>query len=187
MLKNMQPKNKIYIILITFSLISLALIAFLIYPTFLDIKNNANQILSYKDESVIIEMENKELGDFKKEYKEYGPNFKKIDQLFIDSKDPIDFIKFLEKISSDSGVTADINLADADKNAKDDDLPISKFQVYVKGDFLHVLGFSEKLETGPYLIKVLNLTMEKVVQSSIKEKNVPDTVDASLLIGVANK
>ena len=153
----------------------------------MDIKNASEEISSYKSGAVSIDLQNKELDNFKKNNKEYKPNLEKIDALFVEAKNPIDFIEFLEKIAFDSGVISDINLVPTPKNASTAGVSTAFFQIYAKGGFLNILKFSERLETGPYLAKVSNVTIKKLEEKTEKGENVYMGADANFLIEVVAK
>ncbi len=162
----MKTQNKTYLIAAFFLLTSLLLIIFLIYPTIDGIKSGSDQILKNKGRAVVIDAENKDFYDFQKKYKSYQPAFEKIDQLFVDPQNPIDFIRFLEKISSESGITFDINLAPLASNETVNDLPVAIFQVSAKGSFPNMLQFIKKLESSPYFIRIDNLTIKSDQENS---------------------
>ncbi len=182
----MKTGKKIYIIIIIFAFIILSLIVFLIYPTFKSIKDGSEEILSSKNKTISINAETMELDSFKKNYKNYKPNLDKIDQLFVDLANLVDFIKFLEKVALDSGINADINLVNS-KQEKINNFPVVLFQVSAKGDFLNMLKFIDKLETGPYLIRIENLTFKKSEKEITEDKNISSILDSDFLIGVATK
>ena len=177
----MKTRNKIYILLIIFTTISLILILFLIYPTLTYINNGSQEILSYKKESILIDLENKELDNFKKKYKEYELNFKKIDQLFVDSKNPVEFVKFLENTAYHSSLKPNVNLLQSSKSG------VIVFSINVKGDFSSILTFSKKLETGPYLITIQSLSIKKSeaeVEAETDKEKMIHQVEANFSIEV---
>ena len=182
----MKTKIKIYLLSVIFIIISLALIYFFAYSLFIDIKNSSEKILSDRSRVVTLQKEIKEVDVFKKNYDEYKPNLEKINSLFVDSKNPIEFIKFIEKIASDSSVLVDINLSSSQKG-KTTDSNIAVFQVYAKGQFLNILRFAQKLETGPYLTKITNLTAKKTLQDLTNGKGSLSLVEANFLIEVVTK
>ncbi|MSU60445.1 MAG: hypothetical protein EXS52_00830 [Candidatus Staskawiczbacteria bacterium] len=100
----MDVKNKIYITITLFSAAALTLIALLVYPTFKDIKNISGEILLKRVEASSMDFQNRALDNFKKKYKEYGSNLVKINQSFVDIKNPVDFIEFLEKTATESDI-----------------------------------------------------------------------------------
>jgi len=182
----MRTQNKIHTILIIFVFTTLLLIVFLVYPTLKSIKNGSEEILSDRSRDVFINSEIREVDNFKKKYKDYKSNLEKIDKLLVDSKNPVDFIEFLEKIASDFNVITDINFVPSkEKDANNGSLVI--FQISAKGDFLNILRFIEKLETGPYLIEIQNLTIKKSEKEIDKEKNISNRIDANFLIEVTTK
>lgn len=174
-----KNKTKIYTIIALFLLLSIVMIVFLVYPALKDIKKTSKEIVSNREGLKFIEVQNTELENFKKNYKNYEPNLKKIDQLFIDPNNPVSFIKFLEKTALDLNIDPEINLSyqfsqeDLKNQAK------TEFQIFTKGSFSNILRFSEKIENGPYLVKIKSLTMGKSEGSN-------NLVEANFLIEVTN-
>lgn len=101
------------------------------------------------------------IDNFKKKYDNYKENFQKIDQLFIDSQNPVEFIKFLEKSARDYDADININLISHLANNKTENNPSIIFLIKLVSDSSSVLKFSEKLENAPYLISIQNLTIKK--------------------------
>ena len=180
-------KNQFYLISIFFALIALYLIGFLVYPSLSDIENISNSILQDKEEGVLIAAESKELDNFKKNYPIYESNLVKIDQLFVDAKNPIDFIKFLEDTALASGVDANISLSNAVPSKSVNVLPVAVFQVQAQGDLLDVLEFCNKLETGQYLVKAQSLSIRKSAKEIVVNKITLKVVDASFTIEAVTK
>lgn len=175
----MKNRNKIYIIIITFSFVALALIVFIISPVLRDIKNGSNEILLDKSKVISIDEQKKQLDDFKKKYNNYSHNLEKINQLFVDSKDPVDFIKFLEKSANDSGINTDVKLNVSLSAEGFDNLPVVISSISATGKFLDILKFSEKLDTSPYLMRIKNATIKKSLKGP--------TVDANFLVEAITK
>lgn len=164
-MKIINFQDKIYLIATIYSVVALLLFIFLIYPTFKEIKKNSNAILSNKNQAVLTEAEMGELDDFKRKYQSYKPKLEVIEKLFVNSKNPIDFVKFLEKISVDYKLVSDINLIPS-QNKSEDGFLLSTFQISSKGDISNVLKFIEKLEMGPYLIEVQKVNARKLVKNT---------------------
>ena len=167
-------ENKIYIIITIFILVSLILILFLIYPVLRDIKNGSKEILLNKSKLISINKQNSGLSDFKKKYDNYVYNLEKVDQSFVDSKDPVSFIKFLEKTANDSGINTDIKLDISLLDKGFNNWPVVISNISATGEFLNILKFSEKLDKSPYLLRINNVIIKKSSQDL--------TVDASFLI-----
>lgn len=183
----MKARNKMYTITGVFLLLCFMLLAFFIYPVFLDIEKISKDILSKKIEAASLDVQNRELEAFKKNYKEYGASLEKVHQSFVDTQNPVGFIEFLEKIAADSNVDPDINLNTPPKKEGQAGTSPTVFQIFIKGDFLDILAFSEQLERGPYLIKVKNVSIKKVEKSTAGKGDGRKSVEANFLIeAVAN-
>jgi hypothetical protein len=142
----------------------------IIYPAFASIKKGSAEIILKKGEMIALELQSKELDAFKKNYPSYKPNFEKLDDGFVDAQNPIDFIKFLENTAAEAGVAIEINLSSLQAK-KDNIWQGAVLQISTKGYFLDILQFTEKLETGPYLMKVQKLTINTLPDDSTARKN----------------
>lgn len=156
----MGAKNKIYITLGVFTALSLILIVFFVHPSLKTIKQGYKEILADRNSEASFSMQNAELDNFKEKYEEYEPHLEEIAQSYVDEKNPVDFIKFLEAVARDSGVTAEVNIISS-PDQKEKTLGFVNFQIFAEGSFLDILAFSEKLETGQYLVSIKNLTIKK--------------------------
>lgn len=163
----MSSKKKIYLSLIFFGIISL-LFLFLIIPHFLgEIRKNSENLVSSKNELISLQREIKNLKELKITYQTSQANLAKIDEIFIDSEAPIEFIDFLEKNAQISQQKIEISLV-SKKEAEDELWPSLFFQISTFGSSPKFLKFSEKLENSPYLIEVLNLNIKKLTEREIQ-------------------
>lgn len=153
----MKENNKIYTISVIFSAASLILAVFFIWPLLEEIEKNSQDLVLAKNNIATLEAQTRETGNFKKNYGDYKPNFEKIDQLYIDSNNPVDFIKFLENTALSSKITSHISLPSF-SGAENKNFII--FQFSSKGKFLDTQDFLKKIETGPYLIEIENLIIQ---------------------------
>ena len=186
----MKPKNKIFIISVIFGLMILALIIFLIYPLFKEIKKNSQVMLVFKEELILLRTQIKELKEFGAVYENYQPNLAKINQLFFDSKNPVKFIRFLEKTAFDSGVSIEISPLIFPKKEKETKLwDYVTFKLSSKGSFPNFLKFSDKLEVSPYLTEIQNLTLKRLSEKELKvgEEYSLGDITATCLIKVFTK
>lgn len=183
----MKTKSKIYLNIIIFVAISLCLILFLIYPPLRDIKNNSKAILSNESREALISREITELDNFKKKYNDYENNFKKIDQLFIDPKNPVNFIKFLEELSYGNNIDSDINLISTQANQNNSAPPIA-FKISAVGTTSNLVSFIKRLELSSYLVTIINITIKGQEQSNQTEKIISqELVQADFLIEVESR
>jgi len=173
----MENNNKIYITLSVFGLLSLFLIIFFIWPTLKEIKINSENLVSAKNDIVILSAQTAETKNFEKNYENYKPNLEKIDQLFIDSSNPVDFIEFLENTAGNSQITSQISLPPSSQNFQQSQGGASKdsiiFQFNSKGNFSDIMDFSKKIEAGPYFTEIESLTIQNLEASGTGVKSVP--------------
>lgn len=174
--------NIIHLYTVGFSIAALLLIVFLIYPTLKDIKQDSNKILENKSELVFADEQAKAIEEFNNNYNEYEPGLKKIDQVLLDPKNLIDLIKFFESSGNESSVAVSVNLLESGKKESLSGLPSTLFNLTVEGTFSNVLIFSEKLEKGPYMVKIKSLSM-----NTSSQNNQDKTIDAQFSILVATK
>jgi len=150
----MASRKKIYTIILIFFLIAVSLILIFVYPIFKEIQKNYDDLISGKNDSFIMAEEFSEVEGFRQKYEEYKANLEKTDNLFVDSQNPVEFIKFLEKTASDTKVKLEIS---SPSFSKDGESSLIIFRLSSYGNFSENLSFIRKLETGPYLIKIKNL------------------------------
>jgi len=179
--------NKIQTLSMVFIIIAGLAIAFLIYPTLIDIQTNSDKIAANKEALALADKENAAVSIFKGDYQTYKPNLDKVKQLFIDPSSPIDFIKFLEDATSSNTITLDTNLLTNAKNEISPGVNASTFDLEAKGKFSNILKFLDDLERGPYLVKVQELRIAQLPKELNGGKNNPESVDVKLLIYVANQ
>ena len=157
----MTAKNKIYIYSAVFFLAGLAMILFLIAPVFANINKNSEKLFSDKESLLVLSEQVKEMESFQKNYEAYKTNLEKIDGMFVDPKNPVEFIEFLEKVASESKIKSDISLMQGKEKENKSGPAFLAFQVACEGNFSDIIGFSEKLENGQYLIDIQNLMIKK--------------------------
>ena len=174
--------KKTYILLATFGLLILSLILFFIWPLIKEIDHNSQALLMGKNDTVILKMQSDEIENFKKIHKDYQPNLDKMHQLFIDAKNPVGFIKFLEEAASVSSIKPQISLI---PNQKDQNT--ITFQLSTSGNFLNILDFLKRIENGQYLVEIKNINI-KNGDTTNTAKNYPSgRVDATFLINTFSK
>ncbi len=184
----LNQKKQILISITIFGLIVLFLVLFAVCPLFKEIKKNSESFILTKKELTSLEVQSKNLGEFKKIYQENLQNIEKIDNLFLNPQVPIDFIGFLEKISQDSKVSIKISLL----ASKEKDIwPSSQFQILSTGSFNNFSKFLEKIETTSYLIEIKNISINRVTENELKSEGseglVTRDIKANLLIKVFTK
>jgi hypothetical protein len=162
----MKNKNRIYTTLLIFTLLFLFLIVFFIWQITKEIKKNSEDLISARNNIVDLEAQINETNNFENNYETYKPDLEKIDQLFVDPNNPVDFIKFLENTASNSQITSQISLPALSPNSSSQQFITLRF--ISKGNFSNVLNFTKEIELGPYPIEIESLTIHNSDQNSIQ-------------------
>jgi hypothetical protein len=179
----MTAKNKIYIFLAALVVFFGLLIFLVILPMAKGIAKNAADYMIAKEETASLDTEIKNSGTLKEQYQAELPDLEKIESLFIDFEIPIDFIRFLEKLATDSKVVTTISPSENLRKEPGEWSSLS-FHLSVEGSFLNFSRFLEKLENAPYLIEVQNLDMQPIVTDA---KNLDKKVLGEFMIKVFAK
>lgn len=159
----MSTKEKINISLVVIGITTLVFAVFAIYPLFNQIKNESANITLQRNNLAGVEDKIANLGKFQAHIEDYQPNLTRINQLFVDAAEPVDFIEFLEKEALESQLLIEISPVSLQKPAEDS-WPLINFQLILIGSFPDFLGFLEKLESSPYLIRISNFNIKKAVE-----------------------
>lgn len=182
-------KNKAYIVSIISALIALLVCIFLVYPILRGIKKNSESWVDFKKELISLQDKIKSVQEFKADMRDLQPDLEKIDKLLIDSGLPIDFIKFLEKTSEDSGISVEITSATLPL-VEEQTWPSLAFQLSLNGSFPSFLKFLERTEAGPYLIEIQNMNIRKTkeeIANAKKVAQIKERIAANLIIKVFAK
>ncbi len=176
-------KNNTFKVSVIFGLLVLSLVLFLIWPLLSSISDSSQDLFSEKNDTAVLKIQSDEIENFKKVYEVYKPDLEKIGQLFIDPKNPVDFIKFLETSASDSNIKLQVSLAGGSK-----DQSVVGFQLFASENFTKILDFSRKLENGPYLVEIQSIAIKNAGANVATAENSPSgKVDATFLINVFAK
>ncbi len=156
----MKSNKKIPKIIFIFSLICLALIIFGVWPLIEEIKKNSKDLISAKNDIANFDVQFSEIENFKNNYENYKINLEKIDQLFINPANPVDFIKFLEDVALKNEIDLQIAMPPITTSEIQSTENFIIFRLSLKGNFSDILLFINKIEFGPYLIQVKDLTIQ---------------------------
>lgn len=142
---------------------------FLMKPILGDIGNASRQLVEERGNLFILEAKIKNLEKFQQEYEKLSPDLDKADSLLIDDQLPVDFIRFLEKISSEASISLRISPIFSTKSVTDP-WPSSSFQLSLAGSYPKILQFIEKLENGPYLTNFQGISFSRLTDIRLKTK-----------------
>lgn len=154
----MTINQKIYVALASIALLTTLLTVFVIYPFFLDIQKNSEELLQEKEKIIFLSQEAKGREKIEALYRAHQQDFSAIEKFFIDPEVPLDLINFLEETASTSN--AQLAISSVTKNvAKKDPWSSLLLQLSLSATTPDFLQFLEQVETSPYLIEVLALTL----------------------------
>lgn len=167
----LENKNKIAVIVLLISIL-IAVCAFWAWSSFHQIKEAARSFVLQKNRLAESEARKENLRIFTENREQYRAGLERIDKLFVNVKEPIVFIEFLEKEAALTELTIEIVPFTAQATIH--------FQVSVEGDFSRVAQFLERLEHNDYLLQLLNLNINRLEKKEGK-------VRATLTIKVYSK
>ena len=181
----LSVRNKKYIILSGLGALFFILIFVVLFPLFSAIKKNANEIINQKKQIILYEKRIQNFNTLATEYKEFQPNIAKINSIFIDSKEPLEFIDFLETTAETLGLSVDILI---NNNEAESNLSNLGFQITAFGSFDNLMKFLEKLESANYLVDINSLSVQKAPEGKVDShggKTQNDSVQINLDINVS--
>ena len=171
----MELKRQITIIL-SGSLLAVLVLTFIFVFFFLKgIRQASADLVNIKKELVLFQAKLSGEEDLKENYQKIEPDLEKIENSFVNSEVPVDLIKFWEQTAMNSGVY--INIAPISSSADDKDKKYvwdyMNFRLSLFGSFSNLLRFLERIEAGPYLIEIKDLSIQKLNDSDLVSKEYP--------------
>jgi hypothetical protein len=157
------------IIFIVLGFLIFVILIILIWFSFENIKKESENLALQKIRIIALANQNIQIESFKVKYKSYLPNLQKIEEMFVDPQNPLKFIEFLEKSSSDAGVILEISPLSF---LTEGTVKTVSVRITVKGDFNDILKFLEEIESGKYLLSVESLTISNFEEKSEKGESI---------------
>lgn len=184
----MEQNKKTLMISLIFGLIILIFIFVLIYPILKGINKDSNNLSNLEKESISLEDQMNNIEEIRATYEASKNDFEKIENLFINSEVPIDFIKFLEQTAVTTNVSIDI-LPVSQEKLEEKKWNFMNFQISTIGSFVNFVRFLEKIENSMYLLETKNLIIKRSnIKTIVSDEYVfSNEVNASLLIKVYAK
>jgi hypothetical protein len=163
----MSTKSKTILTLIIVAFLAALLVIFLIYPTYTDIANNSQELILEKQKMKALEEKIGNIQYFRDNSEQIEANISKASEFFAASDAPVNFITFLERIAKESQTSMEIVPS---VPVEDEKLPWEHitFRIATVSTFPNFLKFLDKLESGPYLIKIENLQIKRLNASALK-------------------
>lgn len=170
----MEHLRKIYIFIIVLGVLIIGLIVFSIIPLFEKIQKGSEDFIKEREKLVLIFQKKEEAKKLDVIYRNHQSDFNKIDDLFVNSENPIEFIEFLEKTAAD--LTIQLEISSMSEKIKEDVWPSFSLQLLISDSFEKFLKFLKKLENAPYLIEFFDFNVKKIPNS--------DNIEGVLLIKI---
>lgn len=156
----MKLKQKINLSIAALTVLIILMFFFAVKPLFNQIGENSKELFSQKANLVSLADKIDNLRKLEKVYRDYEPDFKKIDGLFIDSEVPVEFIAFLENVVKECSLNVKISPS-LSQESKEYPWLFVNFQINANGSFPNFLKFLEKLENSPYLTEIQGISITK--------------------------
>lgn len=151
-----------------------------LWPLFAEIRNSADNFVLQKNRLAELEAKKSNLQAFTENRETYQVSLERIDRLFVNIKEPVAFIEFLEEEAALAGITVEITPF-APRKMEGDPWQSMNFKLELEGDFSGIAKFLERLEYSDYLLQALNLSISRT------EKGDKEIVSAALTIKVYSK
>jgi len=158
----MSNNKKIYLALILWIVFFGILVNFYLIPSIRDLKEYCQRLAFQDKTQKFLEFRIEDFKNFQKKYPFYQPLLKKMENSFIDTETPIEFIDFLEQEAQKANISIYISPFSKVKTARNDFWKVINFKLTVKGDFSNCLKFLEKLEQSFWLIEITEVRVEKL-------------------------
>lgn len=159
----MTTKRKTILTAIVFGAAAPLLIISLILPMVSGIKNESQNLVSQKNKISELADKFRNIGAVEAEFNKYNEFYGKIASFFVDAKEPISFIEFLEEQADSSRVSIEITPLGSQMGASEP-WPSINFRLSAKGGFSNFSIFLERLESAPYLVEVLNININRAAE-----------------------
>lgn len=173
----MQIDFKKQMIMVLAGLLAMVIALIFIFLFFFlkGIKEASADLVNIKKELVLFQSKLSGEDDISKDYQKIQPDLPKIENSFVNPEVPVELIKFWEKTASDSGIY--INIVPISSSGDDKDKKYSwdfiSFRLNLLGSFEDLLRFLERIEAGPYLIEIKDLSIQKLNSSDLTSKEYP--------------
>ncbi|HEY4510138.1 MAG TPA: hypothetical protein VJC15_04090 [Candidatus Paceibacterota bacterium] len=175
----MKAKQKVIIALASFAVCSVIFLAAVVYPVFHGVLKDYREVLAHKREILQLKEDVMNSLEFEMLAGQYEKEFMQLEELFVDSKIPIAFFRFLDETAARLGVQIEKSPGAAQK-LESDRWPSFEVRVAGSGAYPSVMAFLQKIENAPYLLEVKTLAIST-------EKGFGREVDFSLSLTVFTK
>ena len=154
----MKAKQKIIIACVSFAMCSAIFLGVLVYPVFRGVLKDHESVLAHARELLQLKEDAKNSREFDILSTQYANEFSRLQELFVDSKTPIAFFRFLDETSSSLGIPIE-KAPGLEQQREKDPWPSFEVRVAGRGLYPNVIAFLQKIENAPYVVEVQTLTL----------------------------
>jgi len=178
---SLKPKQKIYVIVLTFIIFIVLMTYLIIIPSLKKIKKTRVDILNQKIELKQSMDQSKNLNQLKEKINNIEPELKKLDKIFINKNRELDFITSLEAIAEQYNIEQNINLNPGKNEEKG--YKSSPITINLEGNYLDILQYLRTIESSQYYINInsINLGLSSSNNNSQLKNN--EDIKVSMIIG----
>lgn len=152
-------KNKMYLSIGITTIVAIVVWFLLIDPFIIKVKSLNNDIYDSRVALEIIQKEKTQTDILERDYKKIQEDTKKISQVFIFRERTLDFISLLENIASENQLSQEISLEELSK--PDEEIKKLTLQLNLKGDFINLIKYINKIESTDYYIDINTLNFSR--------------------------
>ncbi len=154
----MKAKRKTFIALASFAVCSLMFLGVVVYPVFQGVLEDYGRILLHKKEILQLKEDAKGSREFETLSARYAKEFTQLESLFVDSKTPIAFFRFLDETAALFNLTIE-KVPGLARHLEGDPWPSFEVRLAGGGSYPNVTAFLQKIENSLYLIEIKTLTI----------------------------
>lgn len=182
----MSTRKETILIALVSGIVIAVLAFFLIFFLGQRIKEKSEEVIEARRELILSRGETGSVAGIKSSFSEIKPDLERIENLFVDSEAPVEFIEFLEKTAARSEVSFEINPAGL-KEEKEAIWEGIGFQIKAVGSSDGSLRFLDKLESSPYLTEIQNISISKLKEESLKSEKYEGFSSGDLILDIKLK
>jgi len=143
-------------------LIDISLVIFIIFSPVKIIIKDVNDLSFLKKTLFSLEEQEDNFNMLDKSYRANFEAINKLDGLFVNSQEPIDFLTFIENSSIEFNLDTKIVPTNPQK-LKNDPWSSMIFRLSSKGELMKIMAFMDKLENSGYLAEITDVNLKKIV------------------------
>ena len=141
-------------------LIDIGLIVFIIFFLVKVIIKDINELSSLRKTLFSLEEQEDNFDNLNKNYRINIEAIKEIDNIFVNSEEPVGLLTFIEDLSKESGLSTKI-IPIVPQKSKSDIWPSMIFKLSCEGKSEKLIAFLEKLENSKYLMEITDINLKK--------------------------